>query len=127
WRLFLKRLSPGGVLSFSRWYSSEFPGETYRIVSLAAAALKAEGITEPRKHLVLISNVRPDFGAGVLGAATILVRKEPFSDQEIDMLELLSKQMHFNVMFSPRIALNEMFSSLAKGDLNANAVRSQPL
>src|SRR5262249_61386663 len=37
-RLFLDRLTPDGVLSVSRWYFKAHPGETLRLVSLAAAA-----------------------------------------------------------------------------------------
>jgi hypothetical protein len=127
WKLFLNRLSPSGILSFSRWYSSDFPAETYRIVSLAAAALRSEGITEAREHIVLISNVRADFGDGDLGAATILVGREPFSDQELDTLEELSRRMQFNLMLSPRTAPGSVFASLANGDLRASSVRSLPL
>src|SRR5262249_16285599 len=104
WQLFLQRLSPTGILSFSRWYSSDFQAETYRLVSLAVAALRSEGISDPRKHVVLISNVRHDISGNQLGAATILVARQPFSPQELDQLEALSKQMQFDLLLSPRIA-----------------------
>jgi len=35
WRIFLERLTDGGVLSVSRWYSESQPAEIYRLVSLA--------------------------------------------------------------------------------------------
>jgi len=125
WRLFLDRLSPNGILSFSRWYSPEFPAESYRIVSLAAAALQSQGVTEPRAHIVLISNIRNDFGDGIRGAATLLVGKEPLSHQELDTLEKLSRQMQFHIILSPRTELDPIFSSLGEGRLPA--VRSLPL
>src|SRR5579864_2619042 len=125
WRLFLDRLSPNGILSFSRWYSPEFPAESYRIVSLAAAALQSQGITKPRAHIVLISNIRNDFGDGIRGAATLLVEKEPLSHQELHTRENLSRQMQFHIILSPRTELDPIISSLGEGRLPA--VRSLPL
>ena len=47
WRIFLRRLQPDGVLTVSRWYAPNRPGETARLLSLAAAALQAEGVEHP--------------------------------------------------------------------------------
>ena len=38
WRLFLDKLEPGGIVSFSRWYDPARPLEVARLVALAAAA-----------------------------------------------------------------------------------------
>jgi predicted membrane-bound spermidine synthase len=127
WKLFLNRLTPTGILSFSRWYSTDFPAETYRLVALAASTLRDAGIAATRGHIVLLSNLRNDIGGGRVGAATILIGKEPFSVREIDDLELLSKQMRFNVLLSPRTAADPVLSLLANGDLQAPAVSSLPL
>ncbi len=127
WKLFLNRLSPSGILSFSRWYWSGFPAETYRLVSLAASALRSEGVSDPRGHIVLISNAWPDIISGGRGAATILVGKESFSADDLDKLESLSRQMRFNLVLSPRGAQDSVFSALGNGDQNTSAVRSLPL
>ena len=47
WKLFLERLTPTGVLTFSRWYVGDRPDEMYRLTSLATAALRAAGWSSP--------------------------------------------------------------------------------
>jgi predicted membrane-bound spermidine synthase len=124
WAIFLNRISPQGIISFSRWYSPQFPGETYRPVSLAAAALHLQGIARPREHIMLVSNVRTDFFRGERGAATILVSRKPFSNQDIDAVELLAREMKFNVLLSPRTTVNTIFPSLANGQLKTEEIES---
>jgi hypothetical protein len=53
WHHFLSALTPNGVFTVSRWFNPKDITETGRLVSLAAAALRAEGIEQPRNHLFL--------------------------------------------------------------------------
>jgi hypothetical protein len=116
WKLFLARLSPGGVLSVSRWYSSHLPVQAYRLISLAAAAVKQEGVENPRDHIVLVRNVlKPASGPEYWTAGTALVSKLPFSKVDLDSIEEIAKKMHFEIVLSPRSALNSTFSTLASG------------
>jgi SAM-dependent methyltransferase len=55
WSLFLRRVEPDGVLTFSRWCEPTRPGETARLVALAVGALLQRGVARPRDHLALIS------------------------------------------------------------------------
>ncbi len=81
WRLFLHRLTPRGLLSFSRWYfgSTTWPVEVCRTVALAAEALRQES-KRPQDHILVIrnSNLRPPKE----GIATVLVSREPFSSSD---------------------------------------------
>jgi hypothetical protein len=52
-RLYLQHLESKGVLSVSRWWHQGSIGETHRLLILAAEALRQQGITEPRQHLIL--------------------------------------------------------------------------
>jgi len=114
WKLFLDRLSARGVLSFSRWYFPELPGEAYRLVSLASAALREQGIADPRQHIVLVRNLRRDEQQPMpVGAATILVSKAPFSTQDLDRIKEVAGTMQFDIVLSPRFALDSTFSALA--------------
>lgn len=54
WKIFLNHLTPRGVLSFSRWYHRNAPGETYRLTSLASTSLTQMGIDSPEEHIVII-------------------------------------------------------------------------
>lgn len=117
WKLFLGRLTPNGILSVSRWYVQDMPAEAYRLTSLAAAALRSDGVGEPREHILLIGNLRNDIGEGpgLLGAVTMLVAKRPFSSADVDGVEAIAKQMQFGIVVSPRFALDPVFAALASG------------
>ena len=116
WKLFLDHLASDGVLSFSRWYTPTVPAEVYRLTSLAVAALRSEGVADPRKHILLVRNMRRNIeGFDLIGAATILVSKQPFSNADLDRFESISKEMQFDIVLSPRTALDPIFRVLADG------------
>jgi spermidine synthase len=56
WRTFLSHLTDDGLLSVSRWYFRDRPGEMYRTTTLAVASLKALGVDEPRAHIMIVRN-----------------------------------------------------------------------
>jgi hypothetical protein len=126
WKVFLERLAPNGILSVSRWYAPSNPAEAYRLTSLAAAALRSEGMAEPRGQILLVSNVRHDNReeADSIGAVTILVGKRPFSSADLDRFEAVAKQMQFVIVVSPRFALNPVFAALASGGDPSAVLRS---
>jgi hypothetical protein len=113
WKIFLEHLSPRGVLTFSRWYFRDVPGEMYRLTALASAALRATGVSTTREHIMILrrmgagKNVQDDYGMG-----TILVGKSPFSAEDIDALEAVAHQMRFEVVLTPRYALDHNYVSL---------------
>ena len=82
WRLFLSKLTPGGVLSFSRWYygSTTWPVEVARLVALGAESLRLMGVAAPADHLLLIRNSH--LSPTREGIATLLVSRSPFSEQD---------------------------------------------
>lgn len=82
WQLFLSKLTPRGVLSFSRWYygSTTWPVEVARLVALGAESLRAMGIASPADHLLLIRN--RNLSPSREGIATLLVSRSPFSEED---------------------------------------------
>ena len=78
WSLFLRRVEPDGVLTFSRWYEPSSPSETSRLVALAAGALLQRGVTRPADHIALV--------AGGL-VATIVVSPSPLSADDLVKLQ----------------------------------------
>ena len=125
WKLFLNRLAPNGVLSVSRWYAPGVPAEAYRLTSLATAALHSVGVADTRSHILLIRNMRHNIeGFGLIGAATILVSKQPFSAADIDRFESVAKEMRFDIVLNPRSALDPVFGAIADGEDPAKLVTS---
>ena len=116
WKVFLDHLNPNGVLTFSRWYFQDNPGEVYRLTSLASTSLMQSGVKDPRKHIVIIRNMNwggtsdePD------GIGTILVSREPFSDEDLNTLDEITNKMKFNLVLSPRFSLDSIFAIIASG------------
>ena len=64
WTTFLEHLTDDGLLSVSRWYFRDRPAEMYRTTTLAVEALRALGVTDPRRHIAVVRNMqlanRPD-------------------------------------------------------------------
>ncbi|MBI2388688.1 MAG: hypothetical protein HYV09_03640 [Deltaproteobacteria bacterium] len=54
-RLYLRRLSPNGVLTVSRWAAGARQLEITRLAVLARAALIAEGVADPNRHLAVVT------------------------------------------------------------------------
>jgi hypothetical protein len=118
WHIFLTHLSERGVLSVSRWYFADQPGEVYRLATLAAASLRGIGVQNPREHIAIIRNMaaRHQRGtpedSGAAGVGTILVSRRPFSQEDIDLLERTSAALGFDVVLSPRSTLDPIFVRL---------------
>ncbi len=92
WSIFLRRVAPAGVLTFSRWYDPRRVSETARLVALAVASLHDRGVARPREHLALIA-------AG--NVATILVSPSPFSASDIAALHDLETRLRFTLLVTP--------------------------
>jgi hypothetical protein len=90
--LFLDRLTDDGVLSVSRWWYQGRIGETHRLVVLAAAALRAQGLADPARHLMVI---RGD------DIATLLVSREPFSAGDVALAAAAAGRRGFEALLLP--------------------------
>lgn len=97
-RDYLDKLTPDGIVSFSRWYADP-PVETMRVVVLAREALAAMGVTDPSRHVMIVRTDprmtrRPSL-------ATVLVKKTPFTDAEQDALRGWASAMLFDLPYLP--------------------------
>ena len=113
WELFLEKLSDRGVLTFSRWYHPDRPGEVYRLVRLASETLFQLGIENPRRHIIIARHMNESTKSSHQGVGTILVGKQPFSDEDVAQIEKVCAQMKFEVVLSPNYSLDENFSTLS--------------
>lgn len=94
WQIFLNRLNNNGILSVSRWYHPDSLGETGRIVSLAAASLFRIGVKDVSAHIALITSGN---------IATLLLSKQPFSKQDIALLEKTISNMQYHPAVFPGV------------------------
>ncbi|HKX19264.1 MAG TPA: hypothetical protein VJT33_14735 [bacterium] len=129
WQLFLGHLTDRGVLTFSRYYFTHRPTEIYRMTALASAALELSGVSNPRSHIIVVRNIPADSGPEIPdGIGTILVSKQPFSAQDLATVERVAREMKFQIVLTPRVALDPTFAGLAAGgDTVRRVVAQYPL
>jgi len=128
WHTFLTHLTDEGMLSVSRWYYRDRPGEMYRTMTLAVEALKRLGVTNPRNHIVVVRNMRlanrPETPDGV---GTLLVSRRPFIPRELDTVQAVATRLGFDVMFDAREASDQTFVTLASTSSTADFLAQYPI
>ena len=94
---YVRRLTPDGFLSFSRWYDDE-PFEALRLLALVRRALARDGHDAPRAHVLVVrSDPRV---TGRPSMCTVLVKRTPFTAQERDQVVAWAHRMRFLVSFA---------------------------
>jgi hypothetical protein len=113
WKLFLRRLAPNGILSFSRWYFPDHLEEAYRLVSLASESLREFGVSDPRAHMLMIANVRRTPNSGWSpGVCTLLVSRDAFSPQDVGRAEEIAQRLKFDILLSPDFVQDPVLKAL---------------
>lgn len=121
WRSFMHHLTPRGLLTVSRWYSGNPPREMYRTAMLASSVLLACGVEDPSRHIAVIRRMLSGGDADTAnGMGTILVSREPFTEEDIDRLTREVERLQFDLVFSPRNSMDGTLTRIASGrDLDA--------
>ena len=128
WKIFFDHLTPGGLLTFSRWYFLQSPAEMYRLTALATTCLKQQGVSDPRSHLFIARCMQePSGGMQPDGVGTLLLSRDPFTSEQLDVLETTSRRLGFEVVLSPRASLDPTFEKIASGTDLASFTASYPL
>lgn len=111
WRLLLSRLKPNGILTVTRFYRST-PIEHYRLLNISADALNDIGITDLRKHIMLIKCQQEERKQDRSGTGTILISKAPFTDSDLKKIDSLSTTFEFENILTPVQSIDSVFSIL---------------
>jgi hypothetical protein len=90
--VFLGHLRPGGVLAVTRWVRTP-PRDELKLFATGVAALERMGLN-PTENLVLIRS---------WAAATLLVKKEAFTAQELSALRQWAEERLFDTAYFPGI------------------------
>ncbi len=131
WTLFMQRLKPRGVLSFSRFYygATTWPVEIYRLVALSAAALRQAGVTDPAKHILLFRGRQHAVGQSieVEKMATLLISPDPFSPEDIERAKKASADVRCDLALAPGVMLDDKFKVLIAATDSDELRRAFPL
>jgi hypothetical protein len=108
WRVFLRHLTPTGMLTMTRWHLPDAPAETHRLVALAAAALAEAGFSDATPHVLLLrsnqNQVPVAFGGGEQTTiCTIMVSKTPFTEAEVQRVTAQAVAAGGELMLAPGI------------------------
>lgn len=106
---YLAHLTETGILTMSRWYVTMQPGETLRMASLGVASLKEMGIENPQDHIIIAKNLGWLKGGGV---ATMLLKRTPFTEAEIERISNVCEQLGFGLVVTPRMVYDGRFVPL---------------
>lgn len=123
---FFQRLSDRGLVSYSRWYFPSDPSETLRMVVLGLDAWQSMGIEEPADHLVVVANLAQNRSA-TEGLATMLLKKTPFTAEQIAILQDISQQMAFTVLYAPGLTLDNSVARLVNASDFETYVAGYPM
>jgi hypothetical protein len=126
WRTFLDHLAPRGILTVSRWYYANKPGEVYRLAALASTTLMKMGVSRPGDHYAIV-RARPGGDDAPDGIGTILVSRDPLSAADLDNLEAVARRMKFEIVQSPRHSADDTFAALADAGRLPAAIAEYPL
>lgn len=91
---YLDHLEQGGMLSVTRYLFTP-RNQSLRVVVLARKALETLGIPRPEDHVAVVGTSKEQ------GLATVLVKKAPFTDGEIDAIARTADRMAFEALYLP--------------------------
>ncbi len=126
WVMFLRHLTPGGILTMSRWYYQPQPAETLRLAALATTSLSDLGVANPRDHVIVVRK-KDNSVTGKFGVATIMVSPRPFDASDIARIGELCLEMDFVPVLTPTAAESAEFEAVATPTTYRRFVRTYPL
>jgi spermidine synthase len=114
---YLQHLTDDGVLAMTRWYVDN-PEEMLKMTSLALDAMKELQIPHPEEHIVV---ARREY----LG--TVLVKRTPFTPQELQAIEEASDTFWFGLEYTPTRKSEAIFVDLINSTDRENFHRAYGL
>jgi spermidine synthase len=94
---YLNRLTPGGMLSVTRWLSLP-PRDALKLFATAVSALERNGVTNPAARLSMIRGWK---------TVTLLVKNSDFTSNEIAAIKEFSRTRSFDLAYYPGMRADE--------------------
>ncbi|MGH7893539.1 MAG: hypothetical protein ACREQL_02670 [Candidatus Binatia bacterium] len=105
----LARLAPGGLLSITRDLKLAW---AHRVAAVARDALASEGL-DPASRIAILEGKQ-------YGWATLLVKREPFTDADVATLRAFSSQWDFPMAYDPLRPAGTLFDRVIRERLPAD-------
>lgn len=97
-QLYYEHLKPGGVLSVTRWLKTP-PRDAIKMLATYIEALEASGVEKPGDHIAFIRS---------WNAATLLLSRDPWTDEQIDAIRDFAATRHFDIDWIPGLQADEV-------------------
>jgi hypothetical protein len=108
---YFQHLKEDGILTMSRWFFEGLPAESLRLAALGLESWKKAGAEHPEQHMIMIKKMTwKTFGPN--GVATLLMKKQPFTLEEIQTLSEVSQELGFEMVYTPGSPKDEYFAQL---------------
>ena len=115
WKLFLSRLTDKGMITFSRWYLPEQPGEMLRLLSVAVEAMRQSGIAHPAQHIYIAGKPPVDIpNVPKLSVATLIVTRKPLTQGQTKALDKACERLQFERILTPVYASRPDFLAMLR-------------
>jgi hypothetical protein len=98
-RTYYDHLTDQGILTVSRWYLTERPAETLRLISTGLAGWASAGVADPQRCVAVVA--RPNLRGESEGMATTLFKRTPFTQLEVAVLKEKAEHLGFTVLYAP--------------------------
>jgi predicted membrane-bound spermidine synthase len=108
---YLAHLTPEGVLSLTRWHL-EPPDQLLRLVSVARATLDELGQGPAAGRLIVVRGAYEE--GNPRAPATFLLKRSPFTADEVARVEAVAARNGFVVLYSPRFRPATAFTGLVE-------------
>jgi hypothetical protein len=105
---YIDHLTPDGVLTVTRWAG----GESYRMLTLAHAALRARGAVDPGRHMALMEF--PQELSATSSPVTLVLRRAPFDEASAQKVRDFVDGGGFTMLHDPLRALPGRISEMAR-------------
>ncbi len=126
WNVFLSHLTDNGILSVSRWYGKP-PAEMYKVAALATNTLRRAGIGNPRSHIMIVSTRPIPDEPYSPGVSTLLMKRTPFTEDEIQTIETVSQRLNFDPVLTPHPSGDPSFTALTNPQRIDQFIADYPL
>ena len=107
----LERLAPGGMLSITRDMAF---GWAYRLCAMVRAALLADGL-DPAPRIAVLEGTTYHW-------ATVLVKREPFTEADMDVLRGFSERYGFPMRYDPLRPGTDLFDRVIREGVSADGI-----
>lgn len=113
---YYRHLTPGGALAITRWLRSP-PREVLRLCSVGLEALAREGLVQPERHFLVY---------GSPGIGTMVMRREPFSLEEVRRFTEIGASLDMTLLYDPFTTRPNDFANLFSAADRSAFFRSYP-